>query len=70
MRDRMTLRDLKAIYERAAREAPDDPGLPGIREMIRQMEAAGEADDAVVHVAEPPGVGEGGELATTWGQGS
>ena len=70
MRDQMTLRDLKAIYERAAREAPDDPGLPGIREMIQHMEAAGETDDTVIYLAEPPGVGEGGELATTWGQGS
>ena len=60
MRGRMTLRDLKAIYERAAREAPDDPGLPGVREMIQHMEAAGETDDTVIHVAEPPGVGEGG----------
>ena len=60
MRDQLTLRDLKAIYERVAREAPDDPGLPGVREMIRHMEAAGEADDTVIHVAEPPGAGEGG----------
>jgi hypothetical protein len=55
-----TLRDLKAIYEQIAREAPDDPGLPGIRTMIQHMEAAGEPDDTVVYVAVPPGVGEGG----------
>jgi hypothetical protein len=28
--------------------------------MIQHMEAAGETDDTVIHVAEPPGVGEGG----------